>query len=236
MKPIISFAPGILCLIRRAVSFTSLFSCRRRFVAAEQGVLLKAASCPGRLPLHLGGPASWAGTKLPAAEFFFFSSIQTPGERCLGPRVCPDSSWEQRRCCREPEVPEVRGRHLHVPDSSFPGCAAGRPLALEGPSGKVSAGLNERPPPSGCGTLCSGDVVGKAASPPGAGEDRGWSSPCSRRSSEPVSPGALWPADFAWGGTDVPQTVSGWCLSGCPEPPLEQWLKSTEWREGEMGP
>lgn len=70
LKPIISFAPSILCLIRRAVSFTSLFSCWRRSVAAEQGVLLKAASCPRRLPFHLGGPPPGLAQSSPRLNFF----------------------------------------------------------------------------------------------------------------------------------------------------------------------
>lgn len=74
LDPIISFAPSILsALVLSGELFCSLpsFSCRRMFVADEQGVFLKAAGCPVRPPFHLGGPASWAGTKLPAVEFFF---------------------------------------------------------------------------------------------------------------------------------------------------------------------
>lgn len=74
LDPIISFAPSILsALFLSGELFCSLpsFSCRLMFVADEQGVFLKAAGCPVRPPFHLGGPASWAGIKLPAVEFFF---------------------------------------------------------------------------------------------------------------------------------------------------------------------
>ena len=73
LDPIISFAPSILsALFLSGELFCSLpsFSCRLMFVADEQGVFLKAAGCPVRPPFHLGGPASWAGIKLPAVEFF----------------------------------------------------------------------------------------------------------------------------------------------------------------------
>ena len=114
------------------------------FVADEQGVFLKAAGCPVRPPFHLGGPASWAGTKLPAVEFFF--SIKTRGKRYPDPLVCPGSSQEQRRCYKEFEVREVivtRPPPPAPPVSRLsPGARLGWRLALERSSRIFSVGLN----------------------------------------------------------------------------------------------
>lgn len=73
LKPIIRFTPASSQPVLSGELFRLLpsFSCRLRFVADEQGVFLKAAGCPGRPPFHLGGPASWAGTRLPVVEYFF---------------------------------------------------------------------------------------------------------------------------------------------------------------------
>lgn len=127
LKPIIRFTPASSQPVLSGELFRLLpsFSCRLRFVADEQGVFLKAAGCPGRPPFTWVALLPGLAQGFPWLNIFFF--IKTGGKMYLGPLVCPDSCWEQRRCY------ESQGSMKSSPVfRPSPGMRLGWPLPLQG--------------------------------------------------------------------------------------------------------
>lgn len=138
LKPIISFAPASSVLSGELLRSLPSFSCRRRFVAAAQGVFLKAAAAGSCL--SLGWPLP--GLARSSLWFHFFFSIKTRGEMYLDPLVCPGLSREQEDTAGVgvPEASQASAPPVSSPDVERGtwGWADGgvlQPLAWEGPGG-----------------------------------------------------------------------------------------------------
>lgn len=88
---------GLHVPLRRRLMFVAV-----ELVCFSKSSLLSSEAGP---PFPLGSPASWTGTKLPAAEFFCFRNLEG---RCVCVPASAPLLLGERRCYKGSGVPEVR--------------------------------------------------------------------------------------------------------------------------------
>lgn len=172
LKPIISFAPASSVLSGELLRSLPSFSCRRRFVAAAQGVFLKAAAAGSCL--SLGWPLP--GLARSSLWLHFFFSIKTRGEMYLDPLVCPGLSREQEDTAGVgvPEASQASAPPVSSPDVGRGTWDVGLgrrrgPVApgMGGAGWRLCVGLSLLSPPGVCWAWCS-EMPGQRSIPRGA--------------------------------------------------------------------